>query len=139
MVPEASDQTLASVVIPNWNGKQHLSVCLDALLAQTHPCVQIILVDNGSTDGSQAFVEDRYPWVQLLALGDNYGLTGGSNAGFRAAEGEILISLNTDTEATPTFVAELVAAMEEQPRAGMVAAKMLLFDKPEVIHSAGDG
>ena len=133
------DSPLASVVIPNWNGLQHLPVCLDALRAQTYPHLEVILVDNGSTDGSQAFVTEQYPEVRLLALDRNLGLTGGNNAGFRAAQGEILISLNNDTEADPRFVEALVAALVDHPEAGMAAAKMLLFDRRDVIHSAGDG
>ncbi len=130
---------LASVVIPNWNGIQHLPVCLDALRAQTYPHLKVILVDNGSTDGSQALVAEEYPEVRLLALERNLGLTGGNNAGFGAARGEILVSLNNDTEADPRFVEALVAALEAHPEAGMAAAKMLLFDRRDVIHSAGDG
>ena len=130
---------LASVVIPNWNGAHHLPVCLDALAAQTYPNLEVILVDNGSTDGSQALVSEKYPWVRLLALDRNLGLTGGNNAGFRAAQGEVLISLNNDTEADPGFVQELARALREHPAAGMAAAKMLLFDRRDTIHSAGDG
>ena len=86
----ASDHPLASVVIPNWNGAHHLPVCLDALQGQTYPHMEVILVDNGSTDGSQALVKERYPGVRLLALESNLGLTGGNNAGFGTARGEIL-------------------------------------------------
>jgi GT2 family glycosyltransferase len=136
---DAADPPLASVVIPNWNGIHHLPVCLDALRAQTYPNIEVVLVDNASTDGSQAFVSERYPEVRLLALDHNRGLTGGNNAGFRAAQGEILISLNNDTEAEHGFVEGLVGALLEHPRAGMAAAKMRLFDRRDVLHSAGDG
>jgi GT2 family glycosyltransferase len=130
---------LASVIIPNWNGAQHLPVCLEALRAQTYPHLEVILVDNGSTDGSQRMVTDLYPEVRLLALERNLGLTGGNNAGFRAAQGEILISLNNDTQADACFVESLVTALLEHPEAGMAAAKMLLFDRRDTFHSAGDG
>ncbi|HFD39447.1 MAG TPA: glycosyltransferase family 2 protein [Anaerolineae bacterium] len=129
----------ASVIIPNWNGAHHLPVCLDALRAQTYPHLEVIVVDNGSSDGSQRLIEEQYPEVRLLALERNLGLTGGNNAGFRAAQGEILISLNNDTEADPRFVEALVEALRSQPQAGMAAAKMLLFDRRDHIHSAGDG
>jgi GT2 family glycosyltransferase len=130
---------LASVIVPNWNGILHLPVCLDALRAQTYPNVEAVLVDNGSTDGSQALVADQYPEVRLVALDHNLGLTGGNNAGFRAAAGEILISLNNDTEAEPGFVEAVVAALLDHPEAGMAAAKMRLFDRRDLLHSAGDG
>jgi GT2 family glycosyltransferase len=134
-----SDLPLASVVIPNWNGAHHLPVCLGALRAQTYPHIEVILVDNGSTDGSQALVAEQFPEVRLLALEHNLGLTGGNNAGFAAAQGRVLISLNNDTEADPGFVEALVRALQEHPEAGMAAAKMLLFDRRDTLHSAGDG
>ena len=136
MVP---DQPLVSIIIPNWNGLSHLPVCLDALRTQSYTSIEVILVDNGSTDGSQAFVRDRYPEVRLLALDRNIGLTGGNNAGFRAALGEFLVSLNNDTEVDPLFVESLVSALVQHPEAGMAAAKMILFDQRDTIHSAGDG
>jgi GT2 family glycosyltransferase len=134
-----ADHPRASIIIPNWNGAHHLPVCLDALRAQTYPDSEVVLVDNGSTDGSQALVTKQYPEVRLLALRHNLGLTGGNNAGFRAAQGDILISLNNDTEVHPRFVEALVNALMEHPEAGMAATKMLLFDRRDHIHSAGDG
>ncbi|MGD8397926.1 MAG: glycosyltransferase family 2 protein [Anaerolineae bacterium] len=134
-----AEPPIASVVIPNWNGAHHLPVCLDAMRDQTYPHIEVVLVDNGSTDGSQALVQADYPEVHLLEMGHNLGLTGGNNAGFRAARGSILISLNNDTEADPHFVEALVDALLAHPQAGMAAAKMLLFDRRDVIHSAGDG
>jgi GT2 family glycosyltransferase len=133
------DLPLASIVIPNWNGIHHLPVCLEALRAQTYSHLEVLLVDNGSTDGSQSLVEAQYPEVRLLALDRNLGLTGGNNVGFRAARGDILVSLNNDTEADPRFVEALAAALVEHPEAGMAASKMLLFDRRDVLHSAGDG
>jgi len=138
-LPVAERSPLASVVIPNWNGLAHLSTCLEALRAQTYPHLEVIFVDNASSDGSQDFMTREYPEVRLLALDRNLGLTGGNNLGFRAASGEILISLNNDTEAEPGFVESLVAALLDHPEAGMAAAKMRLFDRRDTLHSAGDG
>jgi GT2 family glycosyltransferase len=133
------DLPLASVVIPNWNGAHHLPVCLESLRNQTYARLEVVLVDNGSTDGSQDLVMSEYPEVRLLAFDRNLGLTGGNNAGFGLAQGEILVSLNNDTEADPRFVEALVSALVEHPEAGMAAAKMLLFDQRDRIHSTGDG
>ena len=130
---------LASIIIPNWNGIDHLPGCLDALRAQSYRRTEVVLIDNGSSDGSQSFVRERYPEVHLVALERNLGLTGGNNIGFEAASGEVLISLNNDTEAHPRFVEALVEALTQHPEAGMAAAKMLLFDRRDHIHSAGDG
>ena len=133
------DRPLASVVIPNWNGLAHLPACLEALRAQTYPHLEAIVVDNGSRDGSLAFLAAEYPEVRVLALDRNLGLTGGNNRGFQAARGEILISLNNDTEAEPCLVEALVEALLAHPQAGLAAAKMRLFDRRDVLHSAGDG
>jgi len=127
------------VVIPNWNGAHHLPACLEALRAQTCSDLEVILVDNASTDDSVALVAERYPEVRLLVLERNRGLTGGNNAGFRAARGDILISLNNDTQADPRFVEALVTALQAHPEAGMAAAKIRLFDRRDLLHSAGDG
>jgi GT2 family glycosyltransferase len=127
-----------SVIIPNWNGARHLPTCLDSLRAQTHPEVEVIVVDNASEDGSQALVAEGYPEVMLILLSENRGFTGACNAGLQTAGGDILILLNNDTEVAPTWAAEVAAAFERHPEAGMVASKMLLFDQRDVFHTAGD-
>jgi GT2 family glycosyltransferase len=128
---------LLSVIIPNWNGAAHLPTCLEALRRQTYPHREILVVDNGSTDGSLSLLA-RYPEVRVLALGRNRGFAGAVNAGIRAARGEILVLLNNDTEAAPTWLEALVAAFARHPDAGLLASKILLFDRREVFHSAGD-
>lgn len=129
---------LLSVIIPNWNGVRFLQTCLDALRSQTYPRVEVIVVDNASTDGSPAFIADHYPEMRLLALPENRGFTGACNAGFDAAQGELVALLNNDTQVAPTWAAEAVAAFERHPEAGLVASKMLLFDQRDTLHAAGD-
>ncbi len=129
---------LVSIVIPNWNGASFLPTCLDSLRRQTHPRVEVIVADNASTDGSQALLEAQYPEVRLLALGENRGFTGACNAGMQAAQGEIVILLNNDTETEPDWIEQVVAAFERHPEAGLVASKMLLFDRRDTLHTAGD-
>lgn len=133
-----ADAPLVSVVIPNWNGANFLSTCLDSLRRQTHPRVEVIVADNGSMDGSQALIETQYPEVRLLALGENRGFTGACNAGMQAAAGEIVILLNNDTETEPDWIEQVVATFERHPEAGLVASKMLLFDRRDTLHTAGD-
>jgi GT2 family glycosyltransferase len=127
-----------SVIIPHWNGLQHLEVCLDSLRRQTHPSYEVLLVDNGSTDGSQAFVRAHYPEVRLIELGRNLGFTGACNAGIAAASGDIVILLNNDTEAEPDWLTAIAAAMAADDDVGIVASKMLLFDRRDHFHAAGD-
>lgn len=127
-----------SVIIPNWNGRHHLDDCLSSLRRQTFDRHEVILADNGSTDGSQEYVRAHYPEVTLLELGRNRGFTGACNAGYRASRGEIVCLLNNDTEADPNWIAILVDTFARYPRAGVVASKMLLFDRRDHFHTAGD-
>ena len=129
---------LISVIIPNWNGAEHLPVCLDSLRAQTYSHHEVLVVDNASIDHSQELVHQRYPECQLLLLPENRGFTGACNAGLKAAQGEILVLLNNDTEADASWLAAVVSAFERHPEAGSVASKMLLFDRRDVFHTAGD-
>lgn len=129
---------LVSVIIPNWNGAAHLPTCLGALRAQTFRDVEVIVVDNASTDDSAELLGREYPEAQVIRLDRNYGFTGACNTGLRAAQGEFLILLNNDTQAAPDWLAEVVAAFERHSEAGMVASKMLLFDRRDILHTAGD-
>jgi GT2 family glycosyltransferase len=127
-----------SVIIPNWNGARHLPDCLDSLRRQTYPHLEVILVDNASTDESAALVQRAYPEVVLLQLDQNLGLTGAINRGVHVARGDVVAPLNNDTQVSPTWAEALVAALSSHPDAGMAASKMLLFDRRDTFHSAGD-
>ncbi len=137
-VSRSLGQPLVSVVIPNWNGREFLPACLDSLRAQTYPHIEVILADNASVDGSPEMVEEHYPEVRVLRLPENRGFTGACNAGLRAAGGEIAVLLNNDTEVAPDWVEQVVGAFERHPEAGMVASKMLLYDRRDTLHTAGD-
>lgn len=129
---------LFSIVIPNWNGKHFLKPCLDSLLIQTHDNVEIIIVDNASSDGSQDYIQVNYPQVTLVELPENLGFTGACNIGMETATGEIISLLNNDTEVEPNWVEEIIGAFDRHPDVGMIASKMLLFDKRDHIHTTGD-
>ncbi|MBK8933466.1 MAG: glycosyltransferase family 2 protein [Chloroflexi bacterium] len=127
-----------SIIIPHLNGRHHLDDCLQSLRRQTWRDFEALLVDNGSTDGTQDYVAENYPEVRLVQLPENRGFTGACNAGWQAARGEIIILLNNDTEADPRWLAEVMAAFDRHPRAGSIASKMLLFDRRDHLHTAGD-
>ena len=129
---------LLSVVIPNWNGSRYLPVCLDALARQSYPTVEVVVVDNASTDGSPERVLRDYPSVRLVRLPVNRGFTGACNAGLWAAQGEFVALLNNDTEVDAGWAAAVVDAFGRAPDIGSVASKMLLFDQRDRIHTAGD-
>jgi GT2 family glycosyltransferase len=128
----------ASIIIPNWNGAAHLPTCLGALRAQAVAGVEVIVADNASTDDSRGLLARDYPEVKLIALERNQGFTGACNAGLRAAQGEVLILLNNDTEAGPGWLQAVLDAFARYPEAGSIASKMLLFDRRTILHAAGD-
>ncbi len=129
----------AAVIIVNWNGKAYLRVCLESLRQQTHPDFRVIVVDNGSTDGSLQMLAHDYPEVQVEALGENLGFVVASNRGAAlAGPVDVLVMLNNDTEVEPQWLQALCDALEAHPQAGAAASKMLLFDRRDVLHSAGD-
>jgi GT2 family glycosyltransferase len=137
--PAASNQQpAASIIIVNWNGAEHLPVCLNALRAQTYHDFEIIVADNASHDGSLELLARDYPEVKVVALPENRGFTGGNNAGIWAARSEFIILLNNDTEVDHQWLEEILAAFERHPEAGLVASKMKLFDRRDTFHTAGD-
>lgn len=106
----------ASVVIPNWNGRDLLERYLPSVAAALagNPGNEIIVVDNGSSDDSAAFVREAFPGVRLLALDRNLGFGGGSNAGFRAANNDIVVLLNSDMQVEPDFLAPLLEGFRDE-------------------------
>jgi GT2 family glycosyltransferase len=130
---------LLSIIIPHHNGAHHLPPCFQSLRRQTYPYLEVILVDNGSTDESIALTRRDFPEVKVIELKQNLGLTGAINRGIQHATGQVIVSLNNDTEVAPGWAQALVEALAAYPDAGMVASKMLLFDERDRLHSAGDG
>ena len=102
-----------SVVIPNFNGIAFLDSVLASLEGQTLSNFEVILVDNGSTDGSCSFVTANYPWVHLIELSENFGFCGAVNAGIRAAKAPYVLLLNNDTEVKEDFVEEVLKLAEK--------------------------
>lgn len=129
---------LISIVIPNWNGARFLPTCLDSLNRQTYEAIEVIVVDNASSDESREMIRARYPSVMLLELPENRGFTGACNAGMAAASGELIALLNNDTEVDEGWAAAVVDAFARYPQAGSVASKMLLFDRRDHFHTTGD-
>lgn len=129
---------LVSVIIPNWNGARLLPACLDSLRAQTLGSHEVIVVDNASADNSAALVKNDYPEVRLIAMPRNRLFAGAANEGIRQARGDVIALLNNDTEADPRWLEALCEALDRHPEVGFCASKMLLFDRRNVINSAGD-
>jgi GT2 family glycosyltransferase len=129
----------ATVIIPTFNGLRYLIPCLESLRTQTYREFAVLVVDDGSTDGTIPTVQRDFPEVSILALARNGGLARAQNAGIAASRGEYVVILNNDTEAEPEWLARLVAAADAHPLAWAVAAKLRLWDRREILHAAGDG
>ena len=134
----ATSCPLVSVIVVNFNGRSHVPECLDAVLAQTYPNVEIILVDNASVDGSADFVRQAYPTVKLVRSDTNLGFAGGNNLGGRQASGECVFFLNDDTRADRDAVAALMRAREEHPEYAVFGSLLLDDADPSRVDSAGD-
>ncbi|MGB9724533.1 MAG: glycosyltransferase family 2 protein, partial [Chloroflexia bacterium] len=127
-----------SVVIPNYNGLEHLPACLESLRAQRFRDFETILVDDGSADGSAEWVRRHHPEVRVLELPRNMGMAAAANRGWRLAAGREIALLNNDTRADPGWLEALVEAAETHPEIPCFASKIRLFDRPGVLHAAGD-
>ena len=128
----------AAVVVPNRNGRRWLPRCLDAIEAQTRPAAEIVVVDNGSTDDSLAYLADRHPRVRVIALGRNTGFAGAANRGIEAVDARAVALVNTDVELAPDWLARTTAVLDSDAEAGAVACKMVSLEDPEVLYDAGD-
>jgi hypothetical protein len=128
-----------SVVIVTWNGKHHLEGCLKATATQVDVDPEIVLVDNGSSDGTVDFVRSRFPSVRIVALGENRGFAGGNNAGARAARGEFLAFLNNDTVPDSMWLRTLRDGIDAASRFLLTTSRIVYMHDSSVIDSAGDG
>jgi len=136
---------LISIVIANWNGRELLKPCLESVFAQKHTGAEpaqsrfeVIIVDNGSTDGSVAFIEKTHPELRLIKNPLNLGFAKANNQGILASGGEFILTLNNDTVLDKGFLAALMSAVADSgPRIGMWAAKILSLSEKAIIDSVG--
>ena len=132
---------MISVIIPNYNGIDHLETCLNSLFSQTYKDFNVILVDNNSADGSVEFVETHYKEVEIIKLNMNTGFAKAVNAGIEQAFNKInpshILLLNNDVECPQTYIAEMMKGFIEK-NIGCVACKMLNYYNRDTIDDCGD-
>jgi GT2 family glycosyltransferase len=128
---------IVSVIVVNWNRKELLRACLESLSKQSGVQIEIIVVDNGSTDGSAEMVENCSLPIKLIRNAENRGFCEANNQGFAAANGEWIALLNNDAEAEPNWLASMVAAVRSDPTIGMIASKILVWEDPTIIDKTG--
>ena len=128
----------SAVVILNWNGKGFLQKYLPVLLEYTPPEYgEVIVADNGSTDGSVEFLKKEYPDTRLIAFDKNYGFTGGYNRAFKEIDAEYYILINSDIRVTDGWIEHLIDFMDSHPDAGICMPKILSEAEPRKFEYAG--
>lgn len=126
-----------SIIIVNWNGCHHLADCLDSLSSQSYRDFEVILVDNGSIDGSVEFVQAQYPWVGVIPLRENTGFAHGNNVGLENSRGRYVVTLNNDTRVAADWLFSLVKVADAHPEAGMIGSRICSFSDPDNVDSLG--
>ncbi|MEE9259458.1 MAG: glycosyltransferase family 2 protein [Nitrospinaceae bacterium] len=126
-----------SAIIVNWNDRDATSDCIRSLLEQDFPELEIIVSDNGSTDGSNEHIRKEFPSVKLVENGRNLGFGTAVNRGFEAASGDYLIFLNNDLILNKDSIGELVHLLESDPGIGAAVPKILYVEKNDTINSFG--
>lgn len=121
----------------NYNGEAHLRQTLPAAVARAEEFAEILLVDNGSTDGSVAFVERHFPMVRILRVGENRGPGGARNLGIRAAVSDRILLLDNDVILLDGCTQRLMAALDARPQAVVAAATVLYARNPTIVQYDG--
>ncbi len=129
-----------TVVVLNWNGLSDTLACLDSLRHLEYPSFQVVVVDNGSKDGSPKVIRESHPEVRLIETGENLGYVGGNNLGLDYAcsrKSAYALLLNNDTLVAPDFLHKMVGFTETDPSIGVVGPTIYYAEAPEMIWSAG--
>ena len=134
----ANPSPFFSVIITNYNGSRHLPDLFAGLADQSFYDFETIFADDASSDDSVAWVQSNAERVRVLSNRENVGFVTTVNLAARAARGRVIVLLNNDTQPDPEFLAELAKTICTHPQAGIVAAKLLLFEERDRIHTAGD-
>jgi GT2 family glycosyltransferase len=137
MMPTVSSTPKISIIIVNWNGLALLDECLKSLTTQSFQDFEIILVDNGSSDGSVEWIQKNYPNVRLLCLESNIGFSGGNNAGLKLARGQYVALLNNDTKVEPDWLNALYVRISSDEHIAACDSKVLFFARPSTIWGSG--
>jgi GT2 family glycosyltransferase len=126
-----------SIVIPVWNGREHLSMVLSSLREQTSTEFDTTVVDNGSTDGTLDYLREEWPEVGVVSIPENVGFAAAANRGIEATAGEHVAFLNDDMELQPDWIERLAHELDSDPRLGLVTGKVMFDHDRTLIYQAG--
>ncbi len=133
-----SEKKHITVIIPNYNGRDFLKTCMDALADQTCSDFETLVIDNASSDDSVEFLKRDYPWAKVAVMEKNLGFAGGVNAGIKMSHTKYVLLLNNDTEVDSHFVEEMLKAIEKSPRIFSASSRMVSFHDRTRMDDAGD-
>lgn len=128
------------IVVLNWNSREMTEQCLQSLLAMEGSSFEILVVDNGSRDGSVEYLRNRFPQIQVIANGRNLGFAAGCNVGIRqglAEDADFILLVNNDTIIDPSLLSELLAEAQRSPKAGILSPKIYYYDPNDAIWWVG--
>ncbi len=130
MSTQPADKARVSVIIVNWNTRQMLEDCLSSVFAETQSiAMEVVVIDNGSTDGSCQMCKSRFPQVKLIENPDNIGFARAMNQGFEMATGEHVLMLNSDTVVLDKAIEKSVAFADTRPDVGIIGCRLLNPDR----------
>lgn len=132
-----NENPLVSVIVLTLNGADVIRACLDSLLQSDYPNLEVVVVNNGSTDDAPRIVAQEYPQVRLVNNARNLGFAGGMNEGIKAGRGEIFILLNDDTVIPPAMVREQIQPLLHDPQVALTGCKILFPDRKTIQHAGG--
>jgi len=130
-------EKLVSIVVLNFNGKKYLPNCLSSISRLSYKNLEVIFVDNGSTDGSVEYVSKNFPRVRIIRNERNLGFAEGNNVGIKNSSGEIIALISNDVYVDPNWLNEHLKILNSSEKIGVTASKMLMHRSPKMINSAG--
>lgn len=128
-----------SVVIPTFNLKKEVLACVDSIIKQDYPKIEVVVVDNASTDGTGEAARKKFRRVKLVRNSENLGVTGGRNTGIKNATGDYIFFFDHDMVAEPKMISELLKVAESDPKIGIVTPKIYYWEDKKRIWAAGTG
>jgi N-acetylglucosaminyl-diphospho-decaprenol L-rhamnosyltransferase len=129
--------SLVTILIITWNRKEDILETIASIYKQAYRNFEILVVDNGSTDGTLDAIRQAYPEVRLVALDHNMGTASGRNAGIVAARGEIVFCLDSDASPAPKALTNIVCRFQDDPKLGVINSKIVNAYTKEIDHTAG--
>ena len=129
-----------SILILNWNGKKDTLACLDSIKKLSYPSLEVIVIDNGSSDDSVETIQNQFPECTLISTGSNLGFAEGNNVGIRLAlerGADYVLLLNNDTVVAPDLLEQMMNTFSLYPQAGILGAKIFLFESQETLDHLG--